>query len=73
MSEEIYTYYKTIVSVIVSTKGGQDLVLKKQGVCGNWWLKLDTCVNRVGIVCPLLVSCFGSRGLAALVSVGIVL
>jgi hypothetical protein len=73
MSEELYTYYNTIVSVIVSTKGGRDLVYKKQGVCADWWWKLDTCVNRVGIVCPLLVSCVGSRGLAALVSVGFVL
>jgi hypothetical protein len=30
------------------------------------------CINRVGIVCPILVSCVGSRGLglAALVSGG---
>jgi hypothetical protein len=73
MTEELYTYYNTIVSVIVSKKGGRDPVYKKSGMCAAWWLKLDTCVNRVGIVCPLLVSCVGSRGLAALVSVGIVL
>jgi hypothetical protein len=74
MSEELYTYYNTIISVTVSTKGGRDLVNKEQmGVCADWWLKLDTCVKRVGIFCPLLVSCVASRGLAALVSVGTVL
>jgi hypothetical protein len=33
-------------------------------------VKLNIYINRVGIVCPLLVSCVGSRGLilAALVS-----
>ena len=54
-----------IISVSVSTKkggGGRDHVYKKQGVCGDWWWKLDTCFNRVGIICPLLVSCIGSRG-----------
>ena len=72
MSEELYTYYNIIISVSVSTRGGggQDLVYKKQGVCADW--KLDTRINRVDIVCPLLVSCVGSRGLglAVLVSRG---
>jgi hypothetical protein len=61
----------TVISVSVSTeKGGRDLVYKKQGVCAHWWWRLSTCIDRVGIVCPLLVSCVGSRGLclAALVS-----
>ena len=41
-------------------------------MCADWWWKLNICINRVGIVCPLLVSCVGSRGpgLAALVSGG---
>jgi hypothetical protein len=53
-----------IICVTVSTKrGGRDLVYKKQGMCADWWWKLDTCINHVGIVCPLLVSCVGLRGL----------
>ena len=51
----------------MSTKrggGGRDHVYKKLGVCAHWWCKLDACINCFGIVCPLLVSCFGSRGLS---------
>jgi len=55
-----------VISVSVSTEkggeGGRDLVYKKQGVCADWRWKLNTCINRVGIVCPLLVICVGSRG-----------
>ena len=41
-------------------------------MCADWWWKLNICINCVGIVCPLLVSCVGSRGLGleALVSGG---
>jgi hypothetical protein len=33
-------------------------------LCADWWWKLDTRIKRVGILCPLLVSCVGSRGLS---------
>jgi hypothetical protein len=41
-------------------------------VCSDWWWKLNTCINLVSIICPLLVSCVGSSGLglAVLVSRG---
>ena len=55
MSEELYTYYNIIISVSVSTK-------RRVCVCRLWW-KLDTRINRDGIVSPLLVGCVGSRGL----------
>jgi hypothetical protein len=36
----------------VSTKTGRgrDVVYKKQDVCTDWLWKLDTCINRAGIV-----------------------
>jgi len=54
-----------VISVSVSREkggAGRDLVYKKQGVCADWWWKLNTCINRVGIFCQLLVSCVSSRG-----------
>ena len=31
-------------------------------MCADWRWELNTCINCVGIVCPLLVICVGSRG-----------
>ena len=65
-----------VISVSVSTEksgGGRNIVYKRQGLCADWWWRLNTCTNRVGIVCLLLVNCVGSRGLglAALLSGGV--
>ena len=38
-------------------------------MCADWWWKLNICTNHVSIVCPLLVSCVGSRGLGLAVLV----
>jgi hypothetical protein len=52
--------------------GGGEMSFTKNRACVDWWWELNACINRVGIVCPLLVCCVGSRGLglAALVSGG---
>jgi hypothetical protein len=64
VQEELYNYYNIIIR-----GGGRDLVYKMQGVCADRWWKLDTCINHVGIVCPL---CWLERmGLATLVSGGV--
>jgi hypothetical protein len=44
-----------VISVSVSTEkgvGGRDHVFKKQGLCVDWWWRLNACIKRVGIVRP---------------------
>jgi hypothetical protein len=64
VQEELYNYCNLIIR-----GGGRDLVYKKQGVCADWWWKLDTYLKHVGIVCPFC--CLEGLGLATLVSGGV--
>ena len=45
----------------IGVEGGADLVYKKQGVCVDRWLEPNTCIESVGIICPLLVGCVVPR------------
>jgi hypothetical protein len=51
VQEELYNYYNN------HWGGGGGVgtrsLLQNHGVCADWWWKLDTCINHVGMVCPL--------------------
>ena len=57
--------YIPTINIVISVSesrergGGARTRLKKQGVCADWWWKLNTCINRVFTLTLMIIFIVG--------------